>query len=110
MKKDSTKNSAPLAPTSAAPSNASGSKPRVAMPEKGTLVKKTGNAKGGTDPYKQAKPSRSFVTATSGARYGIRVNYQASVAPEAGATQSNGRLFTSAVNRTAPNFKDGMNL
>jgi len=108
MKKDSTKNPAPLAPTSAAPSNASGSKPRVAMPEKGTLVKKTGNAKGGTDPYKQAKPSRSFVTATGGARYGIRVNYQASVAPESGATQSNGRLLSSSVKRSAPNFADGM--
>lgn len=108
MKKDSTKNSAPLAPTSAAPSNASGSKPRVAMPEKGTLVKKKGAQ--AADPYPQAKPSRKFVTATSGARYGIRVKYQASTAPEAGATQSNGRLFASAVNRTAPNFKDGMNL
>jgi hypothetical protein len=108
MKKDSTKNSAPLAPTSAAPSNAAGAKPQVAKPLKGKLMKKTGNAKGGTDPYTQAKPSRSFVTATGGARYGIRVKYQASTAPEAGATQGNGRLLASAVKRSAPNFADGM--
>jgi hypothetical protein len=108
MKTDSTKNSAPIAPTSTAPSNATGSKPRVAMPEKGTLVKKTGNAKGGTDPYTQAKPSRTKVTATSGARYGIRVKFQKTVAPEAGATQSNGRIFTSAIKRQAPEFGAGM--
>lgn len=107
MKKDSKKNPAPIAPTSAEPSNAAGAKPRVAMPEKGTLVKKTGNAKGGTDPYKQAKPSRSKVTATGGARYGIRVKFQKSTAPEAGATQSNGRIISAAVNRSRPNFNEG---
>lgn len=112
MKKDSTKNSAPLAPTSAKPSNAAGSKPRVAMPEKGTLVKKTGNAKGGTDPYKQAKPSRSNVlvsaAARAGARFGIRVKFQKTVAPEAGATQGNGRIIAASINRSRPNFKAGM--
>jgi hypothetical protein len=108
MKKDSTKNAAPIAPTSAEPSNAAGAKPQVAKPVKGTLVKKTGNAKGGTDPYKQAKPSRSKITATGGARYGIRVKFQHSTAPEAGATQGNGRILSSAVKRSAPNFKDGM--
>jgi hypothetical protein len=110
MKKDSTKNSAPIAPTSAEPSNAAGAKPVVAKPLKGKLVKKTGNIKGGpgTDPYVQAKPSRKFVTATGGARYGIRVGIGAmQVAPEAGATQGNGRLFASSTNRTSPNFKAG---
>jgi hypothetical protein len=107
MKKDNTKNSAPIAPTSAEPSNAAGAKPVVAKPLKGTLIKKTGNAKGGTDPYTQAKPSRTKVTATGGARYGIRVKFTKSTAPEAGATQSNGRIFSSAVKRTAPNFKSG---
>jgi hypothetical protein len=107
MKKDSTKNSAPIAPTSAEPSNAAGAKPVVAKPLKGTLIKKTGNAKGGTDPYTQAKPSRTKVTATGGARYGIRVKFTKSTAPEAGATQSNGRIFAPVVNRTAPNFKAG---
>jgi hypothetical protein len=80
-------------------------------PERGTLVKKTGNAKGGTDPYAQAKPSRKNVVspgARGGARYGISVKYQASTAPEAGATQSNGRIFKGAMNRQAPSFSDGM--
>ena len=108
MKKDSTKNSAPIAPTSAEPNNATGAKPVVAKPLKGKLVKKVGNAKGGTDPYVQAKPSRAFVTATGGARYGVRVGIGANqVAPESGATQGNGRLFKSATNRTSPNFKAG---
>lgn len=110
MKTDSTKNKAPIAPTSAKPSNAAGAKPTVAPVLKGTLVKKTGNAKGGTDPYKQAKPSRTNVTsegARNGARYGVRVGFQKQVAPEAGATQSNGRIISSPVNRQRPNFKDG---
>ena len=108
MKKDSTKNSAPLAPSSSSASNATGAKPaKVAAPLKGKLIKKTGNAKGGTDPYKQAKPSRSFVTATGGARYGIRVNFQKTTAPEATSTQANGRIIAPAVNRVKPNFSDG---
>lgn len=109
--KDNKKNSKPIAPTSAEPSNASSSKPRVAMPEKGTLVKKTGNAKGGTDPYRQAKPSRTNVQGKgargTGARYGVRVKFQKTTAPEAGSTQSNGRIFTPAVRRQAPNFAAG---
>ena len=106
MKKDTKKNPAPIAPTSAEPSNAAGAKPRVAMPEKGTLVKKKNTAAG--DPYKQPKPSRTKTTATGGARYGIRVMFQKSTAPEAAATQGNGRILASSVKRSAPNFKDGM--
>ena len=111
MKTDTKKNSKPIAPTSAEPSNASSSKPRVAPVEKGTLVKKTGNAKGGTDPYRQAKPSRKNVQSQgargTGARYGVRVKFQATNAPEAGATQGNGRIFTPAVRRQKPNFTAG---
>lgn len=106
MSKDSTKNPAPLAPTSAAPSNAAGAKPRVAPVEKGTLVKKKNTASG--DPYKMAKPSRTKVTASGSARYGIRVKFQKTIAPEAGATQANGRIIPSAVNRSKPNFSSGM--
>jgi hypothetical protein len=106
MKSDSKKNPAPIAPTSAEPSNAAGAKPQVAKPLKGTLVKKKNTAAG--DPYKMAKPSRTKVTATGGARYGIRVKFQQSTAPEASATQSNGRILSSAVKRSAPNFKEGM--
>ena len=109
MKKDSSKNPAPIAPTSAEPSNAAGSKPRVAPVEKGTLVKKKGAQAG--DPTKMAKPSRKNVTSQgakgTGARYGVKVKFQKTVAPEAGETQANGRLFASAVRRQAPNFKAG---
>jgi len=106
MKKDTKKNPAPIAPTSAEPKNAAGSKPRVAPVEKGTLVKKKGAQAG--DPTKMAKPSRTKVTATSGARYGVRVKFQKTTAPEAGATQGNGRILSAAINRSHPNFKDGM--
>jgi hypothetical protein len=106
MKTSSKKNPAPIAPTSAEPSNATGSKPRVAMPERGKLMKKKNTAAG--DPYKMAKPSRTFVKATSGARYGVRVKFQKSEAPEAGATQANGRILPSAMKAQAPNFSAGM--
>ena len=106
MKKDSKKNPAPIAPTSAEPSNAAGSKPRVAPVEKGTLVKKKGAQAG--DPTKMAKPSRSKVTATGGARYGVRVKFQKTVAPEAGSTQANGKILPAATKRQAPSFSAGM--
>lgn len=103
---DKTKNPAPLAPTSA-DKGASSVKPKVREVLKGKLVKKTGNAKGASDPYTQAKPSRTKTTASGGARYGIRVKFQKSTAPEAGATQANGRIIASAVNRSKPNFTSG---
>lgn len=108
--KDSTKNKAPIAPTSTAPSNASGSKPRVAPVVKGTLVKKKGAQAG--DPTKMAKPARSNVMSPdakhAGARYAIRVKFQRSIAPEAGATQANGRILPSAMKSQAPSFSEGM--
>jgi hypothetical protein len=83
------------------------------MPEKGKLVKKTGNAKGATDPYAQPKPSRSNVLSPNaqgrnGATYGIKAKMPSYAAPEAGATQGNGRLIASSVNRSRPNFDDSM--
>lgn len=105
--KDSIKNPAPLAPTSTGPGSATTAR-HTSKPEKGTLIKKTGNAKGGTDFTKQAAPSRTKVTATSGAKYGINVSMPSYTSPEAGATQGNGRLFQAAVKRTAPNFQDGV--
>ena len=104
--KDSTKNPSPIAPSSLE----AGSAPiaKTSAPKSGTLVKKSGNAKGGTDWTKQAAPSRTKVTATSGAKYGINVSMPSYTSPEAGATQGNGRLFQAAVKRTAPNFQDGV--
>jgi hypothetical protein len=86
MEKDTKKNSAPIAPTSADKSNASGLKAKFpsAKPEKGTLVKKKGAQ--AADPTKMAKPSRKNVM---------------------GATQANGRMFASAVKRQKPNFTAG---
>jgi hypothetical protein len=107
MKTDSKKNPAPIAPTSAEPSNAAGSKPRVAPVEKGTLVKKKGAQAG--DPTKMAKPSRKNVISAGGrggARYGVRVKFQKTVAPEAGATQGNGRILP-AISGQAGNWKAG---
>lgn len=111
MNKDSKKNSAPIAPVSAGTENASGLKFKTpsASPKAGKLVKKKGAQAG--DPTKMAKPARSNVKAAgavnAGARYGVGVKMVASVAPEAGATQSNGRLFASAVKRQRPNFQSG---
>lgn len=111
MKTDTKKNSKPIAPTSAEPSNASSSKPRVAPVEKGTLVKK-GHSKS-VDPAKSspAPKSRTNVQGQgargTGARYGVRVKFQQTTAPEAGATQGNGRIFSPAVRRQKPNFTAG---
>lgn len=111
MNKDSKKNPAPIAPTSASTANASGLKftSPSASPKAGKLVKKKGAQ--AADPTRMAKPARSNVKhagATNyGARYGVGVKMVATVAPEAGATQSNGRMFASAVNRQRPNFQSG---
>ena len=77
-------------------------------PERGKLMKKTGNAKGGTDPYKQAKPSRPNVKATGGRHYGIKTKMPSYVDPQIGPTQGNGRMFASKINRTKINFTDGI--
>ena len=83
---------------------------KAAAPSKNTkLMKKTGNAKGGTDPYKQAKPARpNKLRERSGARYGISVKMPKGTSPEAGLTQSNGRIIPSSINRSHPNFNAGM--
>jgi hypothetical protein len=44
-----------------------------------------------------------------GAAYGLRLGITAPIInPEAGATQANGRIMKSAIQRTAPNFGMGM--
>mgnify|MGYP006273067587 CR=1 FL=1 len=103
--KDSSKNPT-VGPSSTKPTASSSAKPRVAAPEKGKLVKKKNTAAG--DPTKMAKPSRTKVLATSGATYGVRVKFQKSTAPEAGAIQSNGRILPPAMKAQAPNFSAGM--
>lgn len=103
--KDSIKNTAPIAPVDAKKTSVS-FKNASAEPSANTkLVKKKNTAAG--DPTKMSKPSRSHVKATGGARYGIRVKFQKSEAPEAGAVQGNGRLLPSAIKRSAQNFSEG---
>ena len=109
--KDSTKNSKPIAPASTAATASSSARPNYKAPERGTLIKKKNTASG--DPYAQPKPSRTFVDSPNargrnGATYGIRVKHSATVAPEAGATQANGRIIGPAMNRQRPSFQDGM--
>jgi hypothetical protein len=71
----------------------------------GKLVKKKGAQSG--DPYSQAKPSRSNVKAKGTRAYGITASMPSYKDPAAGATQANGRVFTAALNRQAPNFSSG---
>lgn len=52
--------------------------------------------------------TRTAVTETGGAAYGITVAVSPMIAPEAGATQANGRILKPAIMRSAPNFSDGM--
>jgi hypothetical protein len=112
--KDSTKSTKNIAPNSTEPSVSSSANAKVSKPERGKLMEKKGNAKGGTDPYAQAKPSRPNVLSPNaqgrnGATYGIKAKMPSYTAPEASSTQGNGRLLSSAVNRSRPNFDDSMN-
>ena len=70
----------------------------------GKLMKKKGAQ--AADPYKQ--PLNKKGTTKAGKRaYGITARMPAYKDPSIGATQGNGRLFTAAINRTAPNFSAG---
>ena len=75
-----------------------------------TLVAKKGAQ--AADPYVQAKPSRPnrLISAAerSGAHYGVQSGMTASVAPEAGLTQANGRIIPPSVKRTSVNFRGGV--
>lgn len=109
--KDSIKNPKPLAPVSTGPTASSSARPNYKAPERGTLIKKKNTASG--DPYAQPKPSRTFVDSPNargrnGAAYAIRVKHSATIAPEAGATQANGRIIGPAMNRQRPSFQEGM--
>lgn len=104
--KDSTKNPKPITKEASMGSAASVKDASSAPSKNTTLVKKKGAQ--AADPAPMAKPSRTKVTATGGASYGVKVKMAGGVAPEAGATQGNGRLFSAALKRSKPNFTDGM--
>jgi len=60
------------------------------------------------DPAFQPYGRRAYAPyERSGATYGIQVGFEAHQAPEAGLTLANGRLFSPAINRSAPNFQAG---
>ena len=106
MKASSKKNPAPIAPVDAKKTSVDFTNASDAPSANTKLMPKKNTAAG--DPTKMAKPSRSFVKATSGARYGVRVKFQKSESPEAGATQANGRILPSAMKAQAPSFSAGM--
>ena len=106
MKASSKKNPAPIAPVDAKKTSVDFTNASAAPSANTKLMPKKNTAAG--DPYKMAKPSRTFVKATSGARYGVRVKFQKAEAHEAGATQGNGRLLPSAIKRSSQNFGAGM--
>ena len=72
----------------------------------GKLVAKKGAQSG--DPAVQAKPARKQARGRGERAYGITTSMPSWQDPQIAPAQSNGRLFTSAVNRTAPNFWSGI--
>ena len=72
----------------------------------GKLVAKKGAQSG--DPAVQAKPARKAARGRGERAYGITTSMPAWHDPQIAPVQSNGRLFTSAVNRTSVNFQDGI--
>lgn len=102
MAKNIAPNPAPGVPSASAKArNASGapSKNTKLMPKKGAQA---------GDPARQPVGIRSnALRERNGASYGVRVGFEATVAPEATSTQGNGRLMPHAIRRTAPNFRAG---
>jgi hypothetical protein len=104
--KDSMKNPKPLAPVSAKKTSVDF---RNASAEPSANTKMVGKKHSKSqNPALEAKPSRTHVKATSGARYGVRVKFQKSEAPEAGAIQANGRILNPAIKRQSNSFGEGM--
>lgn len=90
------------APDSASPANVSGA------PSKNTILRPKAHNKD-IDPAIQPIGHRTYAPRERhGAQYGIQVGFEAHQAPEAGLTQSNGRILPAAINRSAPNFAVGM--
>jgi len=86
-------------------SAAAGVKNASGKPLAGKLMKKGNAASGDLSGKKANRPQKQV---TSARTYGITTTMPSYVDPQIGPTQGNGRLFKSAVNRTVPNFTDGM--
>lgn len=102
------KNIAPNPAAGAAPAGAGAVVNASAAPSKNTKLAPRKGAQAG-DPYRQPMATRAYAPKERcGACYGVQVGFEAHTAPEAGLTQSNGRLMQHAINRSAPNFRSGM--
>ena len=99
-----------------APSPAAGSAPTAsgavvdasAAPSKNTILVPKKGAQAADPALQPVAHTRYAGRERSGATYGVQVGFEAHTAPEAGMTQSNGRLFQAAINRSAPNFRSGV--
>lgn len=80
-------------------------------PLRGTLVPKTGNAKGDVDPYAipgmEIRDNVPIQSPRSGASYRVKAVVPPTIDPAATATQANGRIVPSAMTRSA-SWGDGM--
>lgn len=103
--KDSTKNPT-IAPKSAKKSSVD-FKDASSAPSSNTKLVKKKNTQA-ADPSIKDKANRASGKSTGGARYGIRVKFQKSEAPEAGSTQANGRLLNPAIKRQSNSFGEGI--
>ena len=102
------KNIAPVPAEGAAPKPALNVVNASGAPSDHTTLVARKNVQAG-DPANQPVGIRTYAPKErGGAAYGIRVQFEAHTAPEAGATQGNGRIFPAAINRSAPNFRDGI--
>lgn len=102
------KNIAPAPVGDSAPIGSANAVNASGAPSKNTTLIPRKNVQA-ADPALQPYGHRTYAPKERcGACYGIQVGFEAHVAPEAGATQGNGRLFSAAINRSAPNFQVGM--
>ena len=101
------KNLAPAPVGDSAPIGSANAVNASGAPSKNTILMARKNAQA-ADPAFQPYGKRAYAPKERcGACYGVQVGFEAHVAPEAGATQGNGRLFSAAINRSAPNFRAG---
>ena len=101
------KNIAPLPAAGSAPAGSGAVNNVSGAPSPHTIVMARKNAQA-ADPALQPLGQHPYAPKErGGAQYGTQVGFEAHQAPEAGLTQSNGRLMQSAINRSAPNFRAG---
>jgi hypothetical protein len=103
MAKDPKTNPHPLAPTSAAMNTVPVGPARTTKPQKGMSVPKKG-AVMSQDAWPTARPRQ--IMERMGARRRIEVNLPGPNAPEAAATQANGRIVPSVMGQSR-NFAGG---